>query len=526
MKPPSNSVLLSSVSQPFGQRYGDAFAVSHEASLQLLWAQGIFRTRGTTTQWSLDLIAKNIARPATTLHYPTMRRFVHELRKGYEWLGIAFNATTHHKMLVMVKAARREAPETKIMLGGYGTILPNEWLPKVDAICRGEGVGFVRRLLGEDDKAPVRQPDIIQKSERLFGLPLPPQGYLFAGLGCPNGCDFCVTSHYFRNRHIPLLKSGEEILSAIKQIRRLHPGTDHFYIIDEDFLLDEKRARAFLNGIRRSNLPPLSISIFASMKALSRYEPTELVEMGIDLVWIGFEGLRAGYEKLKGRSYEETFGSLRRHGISIITSMIIGFDYQTEDIIREEFDYLMCLRPTIAQYLIYGPAYGTPLYQRLINEGRIDEEIIKGLTHYDGFTLAFRHPHLERVQAQRIQRSLYEEEFVRLGPSVFRMAEDWVCGYENLRTSSASRAREKAFFLRNATRRILPLLSACKRYLNQAGCVQADRLAKKIIENFGKMSLTEKILSIGGPALLKTTDLAFRFGLWDQPKFSKRSYRW
>ena len=33
-------------------------------------------------------------------------------------------------------------------------------------------------------------------------------GYVFAGLGCPNGCDFCATSHYFKRRHIRFLPDG------------------------------------------------------------------------------------------------------------------------------------------------------------------------------------------------------------------------------------------------------------------------------------------------------------------------------
>ncbi len=126
-------VLLSSVCQPFGEKYGDGFGTSYEGSHQLLWAQGLFKPRATTTQWGLDFIAANLRTPTTTLHYPTMKKFVAELRKGYDFVGIAFVAPTMHKMVPMAEAVRRYAPQSKIVLGGYGTAIGDESLESYPA---------------------------------------------------------------------------------------------------------------------------------------------------------------------------------------------------------------------------------------------------------------------------------------------------------------------------------------------------------------------------------------------------------
>ena len=69
--------------------------------------------------------------------------------------------------------------------------------------------------------------------------------------------------------------SKELIFDALLAMRRRHPGMDDFYITDEDFLLDQRRGRGFLEAVRASDLPPLSISLLSSVKALSQYEPTE-----------------------------------------------------------------------------------------------------------------------------------------------------------------------------------------------------------------------------------------------------------
>ncbi|HUH66854.1 MAG TPA: hypothetical protein VLZ07_10515, partial [Syntrophales bacterium] len=89
-------LLLSSVCRPFGARYGDSFNVTCDGAHQLMWAQGPFRTFTTTEQWGIDLIAENLDTPTVTLHYPTISQFTKEIKKGYDYVGIAFVHATRH----------------------------------------------------------------------------------------------------------------------------------------------------------------------------------------------------------------------------------------------------------------------------------------------------------------------------------------------------------------------------------------------------------------------------------------------
>jgi radical SAM superfamily enzyme YgiQ (UPF0313 family) len=523
---PRRRLLLSSVCQPFGTKFGDGFGSSYEGSHQIMWAQGIFRTRGVTTQWGIDFIAENLKIPTTTLHYPTMRQFVDEVRKGYDYVGIAFIAATMHKMIPMVEAIRREAPATKIILGGYGTALGKETLaPYADYICQGEGVSFMRELLGEPVDAPIVQPTITQL-QSLFSLPvLSRTGYVFAGLGCPNGCDFCATSHYFKRQHIKLLPDGRSILDAILRLRKLYPGMDSFWINDEDFLLDEGRGRSFLEAVRRSGLPPLSLSIFSSVKALSRFTPLELVEMGVDWIWVGFEGKRSGYAKQRGRSYGELVTELHQHGISVLASMIIGFDYQTPAIIEEEFEELIGLRPSMSQFLIYGPAFGTPLHERMQREGRLLPELFADPSKRDGFSLVFSHPSISGEEMSAIQRHLYRQEFERLGPSVFRVADDWLAGHVNLRDHGAPRVRDKARKYGRDAHVALKVIPASKRYVNAEVQAWLARLQVELAAATGPLSLRERLAARLLPAALRYTDFRLRHGLGQQPEFTRRVFR-
>jgi haloalkane dehalogenase len=519
-------LLMSSVCQPFGEAYGDGFGTSFEGTHQLMWAQGIFRPRSTTTQWGIDFIAHNLKTPTTTLHYPTMPQFIAELKKGYDYVGIAFVAPTLHKMVPMVKAVREHAPGAKIVLGSYGTALPDEDIAQyADYICRGEGVAFMRELLGEPVDRPIEQP-VVTQVQSLFSLQMGGRvGYLFAGLGCPNGCDFCMTSHYFKRRHIKFLPDGNSLVCAIKQLRSHYPEMVDFWLSDEDFLLNQKRGRGFLEALRASKLPPLGIATFSSVKAISQYKPSELVEMGLDWIWVGYEGQRAGYAKMDGKGFKELFSELHDHGISVMASMIIGFDYQTPEIIQQEFEDLMSLRPSMCQFLIYGPPTGTPLYARLAKDGRLDAEVMADHSRLDGYTLAFHHPTIGRDEMSSIQRDLCRQEFEILGPSVFRVADDWAAGHVNLRNHPEPRVRAKAERYGKDAHKVLSVLPASKRHLEASIHPWIDDLYARIEATTGPPTHRERMLQRVAPAALWYTDFCLRHGVGQQPDSTRRTWR-
>jgi hypothetical protein len=120
--------------------------------------------------------------------------------------------------------------------------------------------------------------------------------------------------------------------------------------------------------------------------------------MGIDGVWIGYEGTRSNYAKQQGRPTEEIFNEFREHGITILASMILGFDYQTPEVIAQELDGLLQLKPSLGQYLIYGPVPGTPFNARVMKDNLLHQEYIDDpellYRRADGFTTTMKHPTL------------------------------------------------------------------------------------------------------------------------------------
>ena len=78
--------------------------------------QGLFTSEGHMHIVGAFIIAQNISVPATVLDHPTMENWLEEIKKGYDYIGIAFVSSTYHKRLQIAEAMRMYAPESKIIL--------------------------------------------------------------------------------------------------------------------------------------------------------------------------------------------------------------------------------------------------------------------------------------------------------------------------------------------------------------------------------------------------------------------------
>jgi haloalkane dehalogenase len=523
-------VLLTSVCRPLGPKYGDAPSVGYELLYgQVTRAQGLFSPRTFNIHFSLEYIAENLDVPTVVLQYPSKRELIRELKKGYDYVGVSFLLAVMHKMKETVALIRQYAPNSKIVLGGYGTVLKDELLkPYADHICREEGVGFFRRLLDEPEMPmPYKQPLLVSWL-KVFGWKVSGTGKIFAGLGCPNGCDFCCTSHFFSRKHIRLLPEGKDIYAVAERYLDLDPDLV-LLIIDEDFLLNKKRAMEFRDCVMKSG-KTLSIFAFSSVKAISQYTVEEILEMGIDGFWIGYEGTRSGYAKQAGRPIEDIITEFRAHGITVLTSMIVGFDYQTREIVAQELDGLMKLKPALAQFLIYGPAPGTPFFERAVKDNLLHEKYVKEpelmYRRGDGFATMIKHPTLSPEEIEELQRWCFSEDFQRLGPSIYRTLEARLLGCRKLRNSLNSRLREKGEYYAKELRAAYPAFLA-GRLLGPNSAVRhrIGRLEQRVHALLGAPTLGERLKSVLAVGAAVWTGVTLKLDLFQHPKLMRTTYR-
>lgn len=523
-------ILLTSVCRPLGPKHGDAPSVGYELLYgQVTRAQGLFSPRTVNIHFSLEYIAENLDAPTVVLQYPSKSELIRELKKGYDYVGVSFLLAVLHKLKETVALIRQYAPQSKIVLGGYGTVLKDEVLkPYADFICREEGVGFFRRLLAEPEMPmPYRQPLLVSWL-KVFGWKVSGTGKIFAGLGCPNGCDFCCTSHFFSRQHIRLLPEGKDIYAVAERYLDLNPELV-LLIIDEDFLLNKKRAMEFRDCVMKGG-KTLSIFAFSSVKALSQYTVEEILEMGIDGFWIGYEGTRSGYGKQQGRPIQDIITEFRAHGITILTSMIVGFDYQNREVVAQELDGLMQLKPALAQFLIYGPVPGTPFYERTIKENLLQEVYTTDRELFyrrgDGFATMIKHPTLSPQEIEDLQRWCFREDFERLGPSIFRTLEARLLGYQKLKNSPNRCLQQKAEYYAKELRGAYPAFLA-GRLLGPNPTIRRwiGELQKRIHAELGQPSLGQQFRSLLAVGAALWTGLTLKLDLFQHPKLMRTTYR-
>lgn len=255
-------VLLTSVFGPYAQddAYGSRLINPMELyHNQVTRVQQAFSLRTFNRSWGLMLIQANLTAPCTLLDFPSEERFIDELKTHeYDVIGISSIMTNLLKVRRMSKLIRKHQPNATIVVGGH--IANLSALPQyadVDHTVRGDGVRWMRRFLGEDDSRPIRHPVVRGNiGSRIMGVALHDHpgdacATLIPSAGCPIGCNFCSTSAMFggKGKFIQFYRSGDELFEIMCQLEQaLHVKA--FFVMDENFLLDKKRALQLLERIQ------------------------------------------------------------------------------------------------------------------------------------------------------------------------------------------------------------------------------------------------------------------------------------
>jgi radical SAM superfamily enzyme YgiQ (UPF0313 family) len=438
--------------------------------------QGLFQLRIFQSWHPLHFMAQNLPVSSTVLENPSPADFKREMqRDSYQVVALTFTQLMLGKVMEMARWLKREYPDVELVLGGYGTSLFTEKFPLVeelrglsDQICEGEGLAFFRTYLKErwDVAVPARDltQDLVPASNSLFRnrRPLFHQLVFVSGLGCVHGCAFCATSHHFKKRHLTLF-SGDELFAAIATQAAHYPDVQSAIIYDEDFLAKRSNVEALTAGLNRHpelRTRPLLFTVFASLHSVLKYSVDELLACGIGTIYIGVETLQEqiladeGLKKRAG-SIEDTFAQLHRHGINTLGSLIIGWDGQTPASAAADAEGFIALNPTFYQVVPLHPSPGTPLWDRLKNEHRLLDDYRIESDGIGDFNFVLKNFH--RAEAQVLVSRTYAGLVEEGGPWPFRLSENLLQGYLNLRGSDKPLYQQRAAAYWKMLQNMLPL---------------------------------------------------------------------
>jgi radical SAM superfamily enzyme YgiQ (UPF0313 family) len=446
-------VLLSSVFGPyaqdddFGSRSINPMELYHN---QVTRAQGSFSLRMFHRSWGIMLIQANISAPCCLLDFPTREAFARELTTNhYDIVGISAIIVNVGKVQEMCRMVRDLSPSSVIVVGGHVAAIPGlEAMIDADHIVRGEGISWMRRYLGEDDRAPIRHPAIVSGLHtRIMGVGLPERkggtaATIIPSVGCPVGCNFCTTSAFFggKGKFVTFYQTGDELFEVMCRIES-ELSVHSFFVMDENFLLHRKRAMRLLERMKQAG-KSWALSVFASANAIRRYTMQELVELGISWVWMGLESPNSGYSKLQGTDAGQLTRELREHGIRVQGSTIIGLEHHTPDNIAEEIESAVGYQTDFHQFMLYTPVPGTPLYQEMADQGRLLTDVDLADIHGQ-YKFNFRHGAISRDDSKRFLDWAFWRDFERNGPSLYRVCRTMLQGWQRYKDYPDPRVRER-----------------------------------------------------------------------------------
>jgi radical SAM superfamily enzyme YgiQ (UPF0313 family) len=272
---------------------------------------------------------------------------------------------------------RRGVP---VVMGGFHpTLVPEESSEYAESIVIGEAErlwptvlddfrnGQLRRVYRQPKRPPLTE---LRPDRSIFaGKRYLPLGLVEAGRGCHFRCEFCAVQAYFGNTQTR--RPVEEIIDEIRRIKK-----PLIFLVDDNITSNMEQAKEFFRA-----LIPLKIRWVsqASINAAHDEEFLRLIKAsGCKGLLIGFETLnpenlrrmRKSFNTMKG-GYEKALENLRKHSIPLYATFILGYDEDNGDTLRETLAFAERHRFYIVAFNHLTPFPGTPLYERLRQEGRL-----------------------------------------------------------------------------------------------------------------------------------------------------------
>lgn len=316
-----------------------------------------------------------------------------DLETEAEVIAITGKSTQVERMISLAKEYRKRN-KIVIMGGPYVSLCPDQMRPHCDILCRGESEEIAEQMFN-DILNDCWKSEYVGTKPDLRTSPIPRwdlyhnehaiTGSVQTSRGCPFSCEFCDVIVYLgrKQRH----KSIDQVIAELDLLYKYKYST--IFLADDNFTAYRQKAKELLKAIRDWNNNPeqrrvmfftqLSIDISKDEEIL-----TLLSEAGPFEVFIGLE--TPNEESLLATRKQQNVGidivqqvhRFFEHGISVTAGMIVGFDADTVDIFERQYQFAMNTSIPIFNTSVLVAPYGTPLYTRLEQEGRLYKKDEKG----------------------------------------------------------------------------------------------------------------------------------------------------
>jgi len=350
----------------------------------------------TPDEWDITLIDENVKLP----FYADMPR--------PDLVGITAFTSQAARAYELADAWRhRRVP---VVLGGiHVTMRLEEALEHADTVVTGEAESVWGQVLKDASQGKLKR---VYKGARqeLNQSPvtkndLLPMDYAFGAIqtarGCPLNCSFCSVTA-FNGRHLRY-RPIETVLKEIKLMRE-----QHFLFVDDNLIGTRKDHIARTKKLFRAMINEKLNKNWGAQVTINLADDEELLRLakkaGCMAVFIGFESPSAEglvevnkqFNIQKGRDLKASVHRIKKHGIVVIGSFIIGLDVDQKGIGRLIADTASAYGLDALNTLFLTPLPGTTLWEKMKRQDRIlANDFPKDWQYYTfGFPIT-RHTHLQ-----------------------------------------------------------------------------------------------------------------------------------
>lgn len=206
-------------------------------------------------------------------------------------------------------------------------------------------------------------------------------GQVQTSRGCPFECDFCDVIQYLGRKQ--RWKEPDQVIAELDTLYGL--GCRDVLLADDNFTVMRKRARALLEAIDAWNeCRPSGRMRFATQLSIDAARDPDLlglaVRAGLDRCFIGIEtpneeALKVALKRQNLRvDLAEEVSKVVAQGLLPLCGMIVGFDHDGPDIFERQAKFIASLPAPVIQIGLLVAPHGTPLWARIKEEGRLDED--------------------------------------------------------------------------------------------------------------------------------------------------------
>jgi radical SAM superfamily enzyme YgiQ (UPF0313 family) len=301
---------------------------------------------------------------------------------------VLISAMLVHEASVRSVVARCRALGKTVLAGGPLFTTGHESFPEIKHFVLGEAEALMPQVVA-DLQAGRLQP-IYQATARpdIKTSPVPRwdlvdlSHYVTMAVqfsrGCPFDCEFCdIIVMYGRT---PRTKAPAQVIAELEGLRT-RGWKDMVFIVDDNFIGNKQRTRELLHEMiawRQRTQPEMGFLTEASVNLADDPELRALmVAAGFRKVFVGLEtpvveSLAECHKfQNEGRNLVEAVQILQQDGLQVMGGFIVGFDNDTPDIFKRQFDFIQRSGVVTAMVGLLTALPQTRLYHRLKREGRL-----------------------------------------------------------------------------------------------------------------------------------------------------------